>query len=251
MLPRKKHYRQRAHSNPIADHSFEYPIRPQDQDWGQVFPVLSSSQRQEDGTGDAVVDNKDTTEPVVHFLDIGCGYGGLLIALSPLFPDKRLLGMEIRVKVCDYVQDRILALRQSSPSPAYQNIGCIRSNAMKYLPNFFPKASIEKMFFLFPDPHFKKQKHKWRIISQQLLAEYAFLLKIEGRVYVATDVKDLFDWMVGHLEQHPLFERVKDKDSDPCVPLLFESTEEGKKVTRMGGQKFAAVFQRIPDPFDG
>lgn len=32
------------------------------------------------------------------------------------------------------------------------------------------------MFFLFPDPHFKKTKHKWRIISTTLLAEYAYVL---------------------------------------------------------------------------
>lgn len=34
------------------------------------------------------------------------------------------------------------------------------------------------MFFLFPDPHFKRTKHKWRIISATLLAEYAYVLSI-------------------------------------------------------------------------
>lgn len=28
----------------------------------------------------------------VEFADIGCGYGGLLIALAPLFPDTLMLG---------------------------------------------------------------------------------------------------------------------------------------------------------------
>lgn len=32
------------------------------------------------------------------------------------------------------------------------------------------------MFFLYPDPHFKKSKHKWRIINKTLLAEYAYVL---------------------------------------------------------------------------
>lgn len=269
MLPRKKYYRQRAHSNPIADHCFEYPVRPEEQDWSQLFPLPPPAPANHHGTreqelpeagqqdsANKSLDGKSAArdDPVVHFLDIGCGYGGLLVALSPLFPDKRCLGIEIRVKVCDYVQDRIRALRLSSPSsctkePAFQNIACIRSNAMKYLPNFFPKGSIDKMFFLFPDPHFKKQKHKWRIISQQLLSEYAFVLREGGSVYIATDVKDLFDWMVGHFDQHPLFHADPDKESDPVMPLLFDSTEEGKKVTRMGGQKFAAVFLRVPDPF--
>ena len=35
----------------------------------------------------------------VEFADVGCGYGGLLVQLSPMFPATRILGMEIRVKV--------------------------------------------------------------------------------------------------------------------------------------------------------
>jgi len=34
---------------------------------------------------------------------------------------------------------------------------------------------------LFPDPHFKKTKHKWRIISPTLLAEYAYVLRVGVR----------------------------------------------------------------------
>lgn len=35
----------------------------------------------------------------VEFVDVGCGYGGLLISLSPLYPESLMLGMEIRMKV--------------------------------------------------------------------------------------------------------------------------------------------------------
>ena len=86
-----------------------------------------------------------------------------------------MLGMEIRVKVSQYVQDRIKALRELHPG-LYQNVACLRMNAMKYLPNFFKKEQVTKMFFLYPDPHFKKSKHKWRIINDTLLAEYAYIL---------------------------------------------------------------------------
>ena len=63
------------------------------------------------------------------------------VSLSPLFPETLMLGMEIRVKVSDYVQDRIKALREQT-SGQYQNIACLRSNAMKYLPNFFRKGQV-------------------------------------------------------------------------------------------------------------
>lgn len=288
-LPQKKFFRQRAHSNPIADHILDYPVSPDNFDWHAYFPeyidtenvqvqnvqdakaTVSSSKIASDTTGDMSSHDEPASKKMkrcvntsekeekhkqghVNFLDVGCGYGGLLVELSPMFPDKLILGMEIRVKVSTYVQERIKALRvqHSNEKPGYNNIACIRSNAMKHLPNFFNKGQIEKMFFLFPDPHFKKQKHKWRIISPQLLTEYAYVLAIGARVYLATDVKDLYDWMVGHFNDHPLFHSVDSVsfDDDPVVSKLFDSTEEGKKVTRNGGQKFIAVYVRIDDPYN-
>lgn len=92
-----------------------------------------------------------------------------------MFPNNLIVGMEIRVKVSDYVIDRIAALRSQHPG-SFGNVACIRTNAMKYLPNYFHKGQLKKMFFLYPDPHFKKAKHKWRIINKSLLAEYAYVL---------------------------------------------------------------------------
>ncbi len=92
-----------------------------------------------------------------------------------MYPETLMLGMEIRVKVSEYVQDRIKALRLLHPG-RYGNVACLRSNAMKYLPCYFAKGQLTKIFFLFPDPHFKKAKHKWRIVNETLLAEYAYVL---------------------------------------------------------------------------
>ena len=47
------------------------------------------------------------------------------------------------------------------------------------------------MFILYPDPHFKKCKHKWRIVSEGLLAEYAYVLQVGGLVYTVSDVKEV------------------------------------------------------------
>lgn len=58
-----------------------------------------------------------------------------------MFPDTLMIGMEIRVKVSDYVNDRIVALRSQTPGQ-YQNVAVLRTNAMKYLPNFFYKGQV-------------------------------------------------------------------------------------------------------------
>ncbi|XP_070592135.1 tRNA (guanine-N(7)-)-methyltransferase isoform X2 [Erythrolamprus reginae] len=212
-VPQKRYYRQRAHSNPLADHTLFYPPRPEEMDWSALYPEFFAPLTN-DNRHDDPKDMEERTKPrhQVEFADIGCGYGGLLVTLSPLFPHTLMLGVELRVKVSDYVCDRIQALRASQPGQ-FQNISCIRSNAMKYLPNFFRKGQLLKMFFLFPDPHFKKTKHKWRIISSTLLAEYAYILREQA--------------------------------ADPIVNLLGTSTEEGKKVKRNGGKVFPAVFRRI------
>nr|CAD7401422.1 unnamed protein product [Timema cristinae] len=238
-LPQKKYYRQRAHSNPIADHCIDYPRTPDEMDWSILYPKYFP------GTSSK---GPSLTDKHVEFADVGCGYGGLLVTLCPMFPETLILGMEIRVKVSDYVMDRIAALR-SQHSGQYDNIACLRTNAMKYLPNYFHKGQLKKMFFLYPDPHFKKAKHKWRIINRSLLAEYAFVLAVDALIYTITDVKDLHEWMVLHFEEHPLFSRVSDEELrlDPVVDKLYESSEEGLKVTRNKGDKFLAVFRRVPD----
>ena len=118
---------------------------------------------------------------------------------------------------------------------------------MKHLTNFFHKGQLSKMFFLFPDPHFKKEKRKWRIISPTLLSEYAYLMKPNGRLYTVTDVPELFNWMQQCLNEHPLFQELSDEDieKDPVVPLVMESTEEGKKVARNKGVKLLLVYVRL------
>jgi len=189
--------------------------------------------------------------PNVTFLDIGCGYGGLMLALSPLFPDNLVLGMEIREQVSNYVGQRILALQNEEDKG--HNISILRTNVMKTIPHYFHKKQLEKLFFCFPDPQFKKRNWRRRIVNDQLLSVYAFLMKDNGKIYCVTDVKDLHEWMDGCLSRHPLFEKVEGEQltEDPCIPLIISATEEGQKVHNIGTFGHDAhycVYKRLPDP---
>ena len=169
--------------------------------------------------------------------------------------------MELRSQVLDYVTNRIAALRSQELQNGgkmpgrYQNISALRTNSMKFMPNYFSKAQLSKIFLCFPDPHFKQRKHKARIVSAQLNAEYAYILKPGGSVYTITDVEELHNWIVKHFEGEDagrsaeLWERVSDLDlnKDPCVKVMTEETEEAKKVTRNGGRKFVGVWKRRDD----
>lgn len=65
-----------------------------------------------------------------------------------------------------------------------------------------------------------------------------------------TDVKDLQDWMASHLDRHPLFDRIPDAEmeGDAILESARTSTEEGKKVERNSGSKWAACYRRKEDP---
>lgn len=121
---------------------------------------------------------------------------------------------------------------------------------MKFLPNFFLRGQLSRLFLCFPDPHFKARKHKARIVSATLASEYAYVLRPGGVVYTITDVEDLHTWMVGHFAAHKSFERLGEgeEEGDECVRVMRGETEEGKKVARHGGRKFVACFRRGMDP---
>jgi len=232
-MPRKRFFRTRAHCNPLSHNDgFEYPVSPSEIDWTIYYPKIPE------------------TERVVRILDIGMGFGGLTVSLATLFPDKLVMGMEIRAKVCEYVRRRIEALRDEHPGQ-YNNASCLRTNCMRYLPNFFKKQQIEKIFICFPDPHFKAKNHQRRIVSHPLLSEYAYIMKPGGRLYVVTDVEELHLWHVAKCDGHPAFRRIPDEDAEKENPAvharMLESTEESKKVARLGGNKHFAVYERLPD----
>ncbi len=114
---------------------------------------------------------------------------------------------------------------------------------MKFLPNFFGRGQLQKMFILYPDPHMKRAKFKWRIVNKTLLSEYAFFLAPGAVVYTITDVISMHEWILEAFAGHPLFERLTEAEvsADPLVEHLYVTTEEGQKVARNKalGQVFA------------
>lgn len=206
---------------------------PDEVDWRTHFPKLPAA-----------------VNALPNVADVGCGFGGLLVALSPVLTSSVIVGLEIRAKAAEFVRDRLAELQREHEGQ-YTNIACLRCNAMKHLPNHFHKGQLQKIFFTFPDPHFKKANHRRRIISPTLLAEYAYVLAEGGVAYTITDVKELHEWMVAHFTAHPLFTRVSDPArlaADPCVALISTATEESKKVEAHGGEKYLAVFERVKNP---
>ena len=69
-------------------------------------------------------------------------------------------------------------------------------------------------------------------------------------MYHITDVEDLHLWMEKHCNEHQLFEKVEGSERDPCVQIILNETEEGKKAARERRSKYWAVWRRIEDPVE-
>lgn len=230
--PRKRFFRQRAHSNPLSIGDSARPLRPESFVWDALFDPSCPA---------------PATSPV-EMIDVGCGFGGLLFGLNAHFPGARKLGLEIRNTVAEYVRLRIMAARAKAVEGA-GSCAVLRLNAMRQLPCFFPRASVGRMFFCFPDPHFKRAKHRRRILSPSLLSEYAFVLRPGGRLLTITDVPALHAWMRDHLDEHACFRRVEalTADDEACVLVMRTATEEGAKARREGREFEWNVYERLDD----
>ncbi len=101
-------------------------------DWTSQYPhyVSEESEMDESGTGADGEDDESVsfTLPArskrltqdVEIADVGCGFGGLLVGLAPLFPDKLILGTSDP-------RGWLVSSGSFSPSPLYSSrirIGC-------------------------------------------------------------------------------------------------------------------------------
>lgn len=72
-----------------------------------------------------------------------------MFELSKEFPDKLILGMEIRDVVADFVGKKINSLRINSGYKDCMNVGVVKTNTMKTIHNYFAKESvISSLLFL-------------------------------------------------------------------------------------------------------
>ena len=268
-MPNKNNYRQHAHCNPLSKISMGYPFSPECINWSLCYPKEFSLEENLTANSNLYLNTKIypgpfTNEkympistsnapkdlynsPHVSIVDVGCGYGALLENMSKSLENGSLaLGLEIRDKVTNYVGERIKGLRLNTDNKEFNNISVMRSNTMKLLLNFFYKGQLDKLFFCFADPHFKRTNHRKRIINQYLLNEYAYLLKKGGKLYIITDVKELYIWERSMLNQNKCFKEMnKDEIEKDEFTGFMKNTNEARKVIKNGGKMFYSIYERV------
>lgn len=68
------------------------PASPAQMDWASHYPAYAEAPVEIEGTEDSMSIKKMKQD--VDVADIGCGFGGLTVALAPKLPNSLILGMD-------------------------------------------------------------------------------------------------------------------------------------------------------------
>lgn len=169
-------------------------------------------------------------------IEIGPGRGGFLFERAAAAPDRRLLGLEIRLKWSAVVDER---LRKAGLHPRVRSLN---TDAREALTRLRPDGSIEAFFLHFPDPWWKKKHAKRLVMNPDLLNEIARLLRPGGEFFVQTDVEERADQYEAQIGAHEAFEpagdlagsaRLAENPYGARSPREHHAIRDGLPVTRL------------------
>jgi tRNA (guanine-N7-)-methyltransferase len=135
----------------------------------------------------------DTTLPL--HLDIGCGKGGFLLEIAEKQKGVNYLGIEIRSSVTEFAQRRV---DRHGLTGMLAFLACNANVDLHRILERYRMAgsgSLSRVSIQFPDPHFKKQHLKRRVVNSQLVHTIARHLQQGGTIFLQSDVQDVLDDM--------------------------------------------------------
>jgi tRNA (guanine-N7-)-methyltransferase len=148
--------------------------------------------------------------PKEIWLEIGFGGGEHLTGQAAKHPNVGLIGCE------PFIEGMAKALGQIEDA-GLKNVRLHMDDARPIIARM-QANSIDRIFILFPDPWPKKRQQKRRLIQPDFLDDIARILKPEGHLRFATDVKSYADEALGHFIAHQAFEWLATKADDWRTP---------------------------------
>lgn len=169
--------------------------------------------------------------------EIGFGMGRSLVKLAQHHPDMNFIGIEVHAPG---VGSCLHAMRES----AVTNLKIIQHDAMEVLAHCFAAASVSKLNLFFPDPWPKKRHHKRRIVQQAFLDAVAGVLRVGGRLQMATDWQPYAEWMLEQTDVHPQFSNVAGRGCFVAARQGRFATKFELRGQRLGHKIFDLLYER-------
>ena len=125
-------------------------------------------------------------------LEIGFGGGEHLAQQAERRPGWGFIGIE------PFLNGVAKALTQIEEA-GLDNVRIHRGDAREVMPRM-PDAAFDEIYLLFPDPWPKSRHAKRRFVQAETRDEFARLLKLGGRLRIATDVKSYADHVMVEMQ---------------------------------------------------
>lgn len=182
------------------------------QEWNTIFPAF-----------------KDILD-----VEMGCGNGGFMLTYSAANPSRSLVGFEIRKRLVELAQEKI-------QQQELANAHLVHANGQIALEDMFQDNSIDRLFIFHPDPWPRLGHQKRRLLSATFVQLAHTKIKPNGKMYIATDVAELWEYMLKTINESNLFSVIQDDD--------FWQTEYHTRWKEMSVEQnrslYYATFQKI------
>jgi tRNA (guanine-N7-)-methyltransferase len=171
-------------------------------------------------------------------LEIGFGGGEHLLHRAQESPETGFIGVEPFVNSMAKLVGRVSEL-------GLDNIRVYDDDATQVL-DWLPKASVDRIDLLYPDPWPKRKHWKRRFVSQVNLERFHRVLKPGGLFLFASDIDSYVNWTLIHCRDHGGFEWLASEASDWLTPFEgWPGTRYEAKARREGRSSAYLTFRKV------
>ena len=167
-------------------------------------------------------------------LELGCGKGEYSIALAKRYPNKNLIGVDIKGA-------RFWRGAKTAVEDGIGNVAFLRTQ-IELIDFAFEENEVDEIWITFPDPQIKYKRTKHRMTNSDFLRRYKKILKPEGVVNLKTDSEFMHGYTLGLLHgaghevlyaNHNVYKQEGSPDEVTDIQTHYESIylEKNKPIT--------------------
>ncbi len=129
-------------------------------------------------------------------LELGCGKGEYTVALARRYPDRNIIGIDIKGA-------RMWRGAREAHLLGLTNAAFLRTR-IEFTGSFFVRDEIEEIWLTFPDPQLKRKREKKRLSGPAFLNLYRQYLRHNGIIHLKSDCRELYDYTLAVAERNGL-----------------------------------------------
>ncbi len=170
-------------------------------------------------------------------LEIGFGNGEGLATLAERTPQQNHLGVEVHRPGIGHL---LLEIERRGLT----NVRLVRHDAVPFVAQGLPPASLASVLLFFPDPWPKARHHKRRILTADFVAELARVIQPGGHFHAATDWEPYAEQMLATLSLSEAFENLAGPGRYAARPAERPMTRFERRGQRLGHPVRDLLFRR-------